>query len=268
MNHRSIGESDLHAYVDGELNHEGRAEVEAHLSNNAEDAAKVAAFRAQNAALKAALDPVLQEPLPKRLSLEFLSPSVRGQRANHRMAMAASVAFAVGILLGGGGTRLIDHRLMPASVSNDAGATVARAAVEAHRVFGPEVLHPVEVRGADEQHLLQWLSKRLGYPMALPDLKGEGFSLVGGRLLSGNQGPAAFFMFESLDGTRLTLYCGRMKPVQDSAFRYTETDGVGTVYWTADNIGFAVTGSLERVVLQRLAERFFASMEQEPKRPT
>ena len=38
----------------------------------------------------------------------------------------------------------------------------ARQAVLAHVVYSPEVRHPVEVRAAQQEHLVQWLSKRLG----------------------------------------------------------------------------------------------------------
>ena len=34
-----------------------------------------------------------------------------------------------------------------------------------------EVAHPVEVGAAQEAHLLQWLSKRLGRKLAAPDLR-------------------------------------------------------------------------------------------------
>jgi anti-sigma factor RsiW len=274
MNNQSISEADLHAYIDGQLSPQARAEVETHLSLNAEDAARVAAYQAQSAALTQALNPVLEEPLPERL-MRGHTP-VRGQKPRHfPAALVASIAFAAGILAGAGGLRLLEYRSEFVSQdmgahdvsSKDVGANVARAAIEAHRVFIPEVLHPVEVRG-DDSSLLHWLSKRLGYPMALPDLNEQGFSLMGGRLLAGPQGPAALFMFETASGSRLTLYCGRMKPVADSAFRFTQTDGVGTVYWTSDNIGFAVTAPLDRSTLQKLAELFFEAMEQEPKRPT
>jgi anti-sigma factor RsiW len=180
--------------------------------------------------------------------------------------MAACVALASGLVLGAAGTALIENHFIWSS-TNDA-AVLARAAADAYRVFIPEVLHPVEVEAAREDHLLQWLSKRLGYPMALPDLHQNGFSLVGGRLLSGSQGLAALFMYERSDGTRITLYCGKLKPSADTAFRYTETNGVQTIYWISDNIGFAVTGPLERNLLQQLAQRFFAAMEQDSKRPS
>jgi anti-sigma factor RsiW len=180
--------------------------------------------------------------------------------------MAACVALASGLVLGAAGTTLIENHFIWSS-TNDA-AVLVRAAADAYRIFIPEVLHPVEVEGAREDHLLQWLSKRLGYPMSLPDLNHYGFNLVGGRLLSGPQGPAALFMYEQGDGTRVTLYCGKLKPTADTAFRYTETNGVQTIYWISDNIGFAVTGPLERSVLQQLAQRFFTAMEEDSKRPS
>jgi anti-sigma factor RsiW len=272
-----ISEADLHAYVDGQLSRDARARVEAYLSSNAEEAARVAAFEAQKASLADALDPVLNEPWPKRLMRDDWRLEIAKPRP-FRWLSVASMAFAVGLVAGAGGLRLFDDRSNWLSQSNDidtgdagtndVGAKVARAAIQAHRVFIPEVLHPVEIPSSDSDHLLHWLSKRLGYPMALPDLKDQGFSLIGGRLLSGPQGPAALFMFETGTGMRLTLYCDRVNPVPDSAFRFARTDGVGTVYWTADNIGFAVTAPLERNTLQKLAELFFAAMEQEPKKPT
>ena len=44
-------------------------------------------------------------------------------------------------------------------------ATPALAArsLEAHRVYVSEVRHPVEVGADEEAHLVQWLSKRLGF---------------------------------------------------------------------------------------------------------
>jgi anti-sigma factor RsiW len=264
MNERTINDADLHGYVDDQLDRRDRLAVEAHLACHPADAAAVAAFERQNAALQAALAPVLDEPVPERLKLERWTVPTR--RRGRPWMIAACLALASGIVLGAAGMSLLQNHFFWGS-TNDA-AVLARSAADAHHVFVPEVLHPVEVEGGREDHLLQWLSKRLGYPMSLPDLKDDGFSLVGGRLLSGPQGPAALFMYERVDGTRITLYCGKLKPSPDTAFRYTETNGVQTIYWISDNIGFAVTGPLERNVLQQVAQRFFTAMEQGSKPPS
>src|SRR6185295_12547560 len=49
---------------------------------------------------------------------------------------------------------------------------------------------------AGEQHLLPWLSRRVGTPLRAPDLASFELKLLGGRLLPGPRGPAALFMYE------------------------------------------------------------------------
>ena len=51
-----------------------------------------------------------------------------------------------------------------------------------------EVRHPVEVPGSERAHMTQWLSKRLGSELRVPDLQSIGLKLVGGRLLPGPTG--------------------------------------------------------------------------------
>ena len=92
------------------------------------------------------------------------------------------------------------------TVQNAAGIAFAREAVIAHVVYSPEVRHPVEVGADQEAHLVAWLSKRLGASLKVPQLQPIGYQLVGGRLLPGNQGPVAQFMFQDGNGRRLTLY--------------------------------------------------------------
>ena len=60
----SVVEEDLHALVDGEISVERRRQVEDHLLQHPEDAALVDNWRRQNAALRAAFEPVAQE-LPR-----------------------------------------------------------------------------------------------------------------------------------------------------------------------------------------------------------
>ena len=41
-------------------------------------------------------------------------------------------------------------------------AAFVTTAIGAHSVYVPEVRHPVEVGAAEEAHLVQWLTKRIG----------------------------------------------------------------------------------------------------------
>ena len=98
---------------------------------------------------------------------------------------------------------------------------IARRAAIAHATYSPEVRHPVEVGADDEQHLVAWLSKRLGIKVRAPKLDEAGMSLVGGRLLPGDNGPVAQFMYQSQNGRRLTLYVRtEASRNRETAFRY------------------------------------------------
>ncbi len=73
---------------------------------------------------------------------------------------------------------------------------LARVAAVAHAVYSPEVRHPVEVGADQEAYLVRWLPKRLGANLKVPHLAAQGYPLVGGRLLPGERGPAAQFMYQ------------------------------------------------------------------------
>ena len=148
-----------------------------------------------------------------------------------------------------------------------AGFARARAAREfvhaasvAHSVYAPERRQPVEVVAAAQQHLVQWLSKRLDRPLKVPDLSGLGYVLVGGRLLPGEDGARAQFMFENPAGERVTLYIGALdasapgsrKP-QETAFRFSADGPVPSFYWVDQGFGYAIAGKLPRETLMQLA---------------
>ena len=67
MSDRAISESDLCAYVDGHLDGERLAAVEAGLRTDEALRARAADWRDQRRALRVLFDPVLDEPVPERL---------------------------------------------------------------------------------------------------------------------------------------------------------------------------------------------------------
>ncbi|WP_423195797.1 MULTISPECIES: zf-HC2 domain-containing protein [unclassified Cupriavidus] len=278
----AVSEAELHAYADGHLTGPRRAAVEAHLAADAEAARKVAAWRAQAQGLHAALDNVLNEAVP----LAALPPALRndgaergsfGQAGRRRrgpalawpLALAASVA---SLALGGAGGWLVRDRLDAGSLDVAAlppGERFAREALASHVVYAPEVRHVVEVAAQDEAHLVAWLSKRLGTPLQVPDLRAHGFHLIGGRLGVAEGGPSAMLMYEADDGTRLSLQLRRMAAgTPDTAFRLermrqgpggqpTPAGGAMAFYWVDRDVGFALAGPLERTRLLALAQTVY-----------
>jgi anti-sigma factor RsiW len=238
---KQITETDLHAYVDGRLPASDRAEVEAFIAAHPEEGERVRTWREQAGALRALYDPILDEPVPAELA------AVPPRPAWHRSALAAGL-FMVGIAIGW----VAKGALVPGAQS---APSLARQAAIAHVVYAPEVRHPVEVPAAEEQHLVRWLSKRIGKDLQIPHLVPLGYDLVGGRLLSGPQGPVAHFMYQDARGQRLTLYVSRTRgETRDTAFRFSQEDRVSVFYWVDGNFGYALSGELGREQLLKIAD--------------
>jgi anti-sigma factor RsiW len=250
-NEPSISEEELHAYVDGQIAGGECATVERWLQTHPEDAARVAAWRAQAEAIRARYGTVASEPVPQRFDLAALA---RGDRKWSRLAAAAVVL----ALLGGAAIGWFGRGVWGAPGPTQ---SVTAEAVDAHKVYVVEVRHPVEVPGSEAAHLSQWLSRRVGYPLKPPDLTPSGLNLVGGRLLPSAAGPpAAFFMYEGASGERYTIYCRRTTAPQ-SALRYRAAGVVGSFFWFDDDAGFVVSGPADRARLQKVAESVYEQME-------
>ena len=243
-----VTEHELHAYVDDRLDPAERRALEAHFAEHLEDAARVQAYREQIAAFRAAFDPVLSEPLPDRLR------RIDTSRRSARIAVAAGW-LVVGVAVGWFAHALVGTRGGPASLS------LAKQAAIAHAVYSPEVRHPVEVGAAEQEHLVNWLSKRLGAKLKAPLLTAEGFDLVGGRLLPGAGGAVAQFMYQDAKGKRLTLYVSRVENVQrDTAFRFSQEEKVAVFYWIDGSLGYALSGDLAKPQLLDVATAVYKQL--------
>jgi anti-sigma factor RsiW len=255
---RVVDEAMLHAYADGQLDAARQEAVEAWLVDHPEIAQDVREWRAQNEALRAAFDPVLEQPVPARLAL--LSERRISAMPRWRLAAAAVVLFALGGLAGA--LAPIDS---PWREPLPQGAFVADAAA-AYRLYTVEVRHPVEVGGEQETHLVAWLSKRLGSKIAAPRLNDFGFHLVGGRLLpgqivAGQVAPAAMLMYENADGKRITCYLATSSDNRETAFQFRQVDGVSTFFWVDGGLGYALSGELDRDKLLALAREVYRQLE-------
>lgn len=237
----NLSESDLHAYADGQLDDVRRVQVEARLAHDAEALESVRVWREQNEALRALYNPVLNEPVPQRLLAA--RPSL-GRWPYYALAAGAmGLSFGLGWMSQSYRTdRFVDTAALP------------RRAAVAYAVYAPEVRHPVEV-GADQQdHLVKWLSKRLGNELKVPVLTQQGYDLVGGRLLPGGKGPVAQFMYQDAKGQRITLYVSvRDAEPRDTAFRFSQEDKVAVFYWIDGKLGYALSAEMDRARLLSVA---------------
>jgi anti-sigma factor RsiW len=250
MNANTIHEQELHAYADGRLEAARREAVEAWLGDHPEMRQAVAEWRVQNERLHRSFDPVLNDAVPARLAEAAARPA-----SPIPLRLAAAVAWLV---VGG----VVGYALRGEVPSSPSHATsLPHLAALAHAVYSPEVRHPVEVGAAEEAHLVAWLSKRLGTELKPPRLSAQGFELVGGRLLPGEAGPVAQFMYQDARGQRLTLYVQRdAQDNRETAFRYARENGVGVFYWLDGRLGYALSGEMDKPDLLRVATTVYQQL--------
>jgi anti-sigma factor RsiW len=249
---RPVEEDELHAHVDGRLPPERAAAVDAYLAAHPEPQARFSQFAEQRQALRAAFAEQAGGPIPTHLRVAYLLED----RQRRRYRQLAQVAAAVCLLVLGGIVGWVARDVTAPLVSSTPGIAariITADAIAAHRTFSVEVRHPVEVDSGQEAHLVQWLSKRLGRQLVLPDLAAVGFRLMGGRLLPAEDGPAAQFMYVNSKGDRLTCYL-RTGVGGETAFRYHEEGGVGAFYWADEGFGYAIAAKADRDLLLRIAE--------------
>jgi len=256
-----ISDADLHAYADGQLAPERQEQVEALLATDPELAARVGSIRAQSAALRDALDPMLGEPVPAAL-LAAATPPASGAFVRRWIgpAFAAAASLVMGVALGWlARDTLIERSGTP--------TTFARQAAFAHALYAADARRPVEVWANEEKSLVSWLTKRLGFKVHAPDLGSLGYALVGGRLVAGNENPTALFMYENAEKQRLSLQVRRQSAAGrktggtgETAFRYAIENGVGVFYWVDDDCGYAISGGLDRAQLLTVAQVVFGQL--------
>jgi anti-sigma factor RsiW len=254
----NVTPEELHAYVDGELTPERRGAVESWLATHTDDAAQVAAWRAQADAIRARYNAVASEPVPARLKAEHILRNGRSWRA---VAAAAVIA----AFIGGGVAGWVAHGASAAPVEISAFERLSGEAIAAHKLYINEVRHPIEV-GATEAHLLPWLSRRVGTQLRAPDLASFDLKLLGGRLLPGVAGPAALFMYESSTGERVTMYCSKLAE-ESRPLIFIESGNAGSVNWIEGGYAYVVSGPQDKLKLKAIAKAAYLQIENRPAPP-
>jgi anti-sigma factor RsiW len=279
-----IEEADLHALVDGELDPDRRRKVEDHLLQHPEDAALVENWRRQNAALRAAFEPIALETLP--LSLRDAAtrppPAAQGEgpietgaihwgrpgaaprptrrldeiRASRRrqailssvltLLAAAAIAGVAALVFAGRGEA--PHSpvaiAVPQSYAARAGLTYATYALDPR---------PAEIDAGRRAELASWLQERVGFSR-LPDLSALNLRLLGGRVAPGVAAPAGLLFFERADGGRIGLY-----------FERAEAAGAPTAPRAGP--GVVLIGPYPAEEMQAVAERAAAGVAGPPAEP-
>ncbi|MBI1867502.1 MAG: anti-sigma factor [Methylocystis sp.] len=277
-----VEESELHAFVDGELDPERQRQIADHLVRRPEDAALVEAWRRQNAALRGAFAQTAQEPLP--VSLQATAPRANANPANaswtrssgsgkatprrpvrrledlrrsrRRYALVSSImTLLAGVVVASVAILAFTGSASPPEEAERGAAStgfVARANV-AYLTFAKDA-RPVEI-GADRSgELAAWLAERAGFG-TLPDLSREGLRFIGGRLVPGAAGAAGLLLYETPRGERVELYFERAEASAAPSDPLRAAPGLAAIEWRAAGMAFVLLGPLPAETMQAAAER-------------
>jgi anti-sigma factor RsiW len=242
MSARDFSERDIHLALDGELPEDERAAYEAWLEAMPDKKARAARFAADISLVRAAVANVIGETVPERLSriVDSGSAGPTGVRPAPRWwaAAAAAVILAAGLaggyIIGASGTLGED----PTSLR------LADNAVSAYLTFDADQSHAVEVGGSDKNYLEHWLSKRTGLKLVAPDLTAQGFELLGGRILPGEESPAALLVYKDAVGNQVSIYLTAEGKAKSKGTYMADGGRPVAVYWLDKGFGCAIVSAL------------------------
>lgn len=237
-----ITDLDLLAYADGQLASDPQrlAQVKAAIERDPVLAARVRDYEAQGQALREALNPRLEEPVPDRLR-DVLEGRNAGEHrvspAQIAAVLAAVVATGVGGWVAG---RLADEQKQGTTMQSflaqtlnheeaGTGATVATTPTQASPSFG-------------------WLTEQVTFRLSLPDLSGIGFEIVERRTVEVEGRRAARITYASEDGRTFELFLRPRWTAEEHEVKHERVAGGEIAYWD--------TGPLSTAVL--LPDRFDA----------
>jgi anti-sigma factor RsiW len=81
-------------------------------------------------------------------------------------------------------------------------------------------------------------------------------------LLPGQSAPVAQFMYHDGAGRRLTLYVSNDQVQnKDTGFRFAQEGTVNVFYWIDGKFGYALSGSIDRTELARIANSVYEQLD-------
>lgn len=118
--------------------------------------------------------------------------------------------------------------------------------------------HLTDVLTSDQHTVKPWLSARLDFSPAVPELRADGFPLVGGRLdyVDGHQAAAVVYRH---DKHIINLFAWASPSQPDSGFRYESRQGFNTVTWRRGGITYWAVSDLAAAQLANFARLVVAA---------
>ncbi len=237
----------LSPYLDGELDAAQRRSVDEHLKDCAGCRRQLEDYQILSAALEApGMRLAASDTLKQRIKNQLREADARSNRPQWpRWAAAAAVA----VLVVGMGWTFLPHPGAPGAEDEDDVMVDAAVDQQEHAVTAA---HLTDLASGDAAEVQAWFKGKLAYTPPVPDLKAQGYELVGGRLDEVHGQPAAALTYKH-DADYVTVFvCSAQKPGDKDLDTDTDDD-YHVVYWTKGSMSFWMISKLDPAALKTLA---------------
>jgi anti-sigma factor RsiW len=238
---RPIKEDDLHAFVDGWLTPERRAQVERYLNENPAEAARVRDWSTVTASLRSALDAKAREPVPPQLDVRRLAAARAATRRWSTRAVGAAIAASIVLGIGTGWLARGSDR--PTGV-----ASIAKEALAAHQLLTPGAVRTVE-----------WADPGMAGRITPPDLSAAGYTFKGRQVVATDEGLGSMLMYEDGAGNWISVF---MRPMhqRDMTAPMQPVGNAPGFAWATDGLGVSLIASTPFPQLHGLADEVRRSL--------
>ena len=248
----------MHAFADGELEGEDKNAIEKLLATNEEARKTLSSINYQKSELHKAYDSTLEEAIPASLIA-----ATHGRPSRRILPYLVAACAALLFVMGGSIGWYAKPNLVQTS-GQVLTASLAQRALIAHANYSVEPRHSVEVAAADQDHLQNWLSKRVGSEFKIPDLEKDGYTFLGGRLLAESNAPAGQLMYETADKKRVSILFTANVDGNTADLQLEQKDKLITCFWRNAKLAMAVTGEMTPEQMKILGPSVFAQVEGRP----
>jgi anti-sigma factor RsiW len=236
----------LHAYIDGELDADGRAAFEEHLRACPDCTRELEMQQSLRTALR---DGLLRyrppDSLPSRVQRQLRREASPATAIIRRWQGVAAAVLLLGLGLSGWAIALVLR-------TPSADLLLAREVAASHaRSLLAE--HLVDVNSTDRHTVKPWFQGRIDFAPPVPDFADQGFRLVGGRLDDLDGRTAAALVYRRRRHV-INLFVWPERDGGKLAERTAHERGYNIVFWTQSGLNFAAVSDVNLEELRQFVQ--------------
>ena len=241
----------LHPYLDGELDAAQRGAVDEHLKSCDDCRQSLEHLQMLQRALQMPeLRYAASDMLRQKIKSKLREADARERRpAFPRLGAAAAALIAVALVWsfmphGPGAPRVMDDDAMVDS------------AVDQQQLAAKNG-HLTDFASSDPSVLQRWFGRKLAYVPPVPDLKAEGYTLLGARVDKVGDEPAAALVY--LHGSDVVTVFVCHAQHGDKTLDTDSDDGYQVAYWTRGTLSYWVVSKLDLPQVKQIGSALQAS---------